>query len=54
MYNGWRYLDEMKLRRAGMQFHGPPAKMILMGQNLVRLVSDSIRHQSKTDAAVAG
>ncbi len=28
VFEGWRYLDEGKLQKAGMSFHGPPAKMI--------------------------
>ena len=38
VFEGWRYLDEMKLEKAGIVFHGPPAKMILMAQQLEGVV----------------
>ena len=42
MFEGWRYLDEMKLEKAGIVFHGPPAKMILMAQQLEGVVHAGI------------
>ena len=41
-FEGWRYLDEMKLEKAGIVFHGPPAKMILMAQQLEGVVHAGI------------
>ena len=38
VFEGWRYLDERKLEKAGMSFHGPPAKMIDMAQSLENVV----------------
>ena len=38
VFEGWRYLDEMELEKAGIFFHGPPAKMILMAQHLSNFV----------------
>ncbi len=45
VFKGWRYLDEMKLEKAGIVFHGPPAKMILMAQLLEYVVFDGIQHR---------
>ena len=42
VFEGWRYLDEMKLEKAGIVFHGPPAKMILMAQQLRGVVHAGI------------
>ena len=42
VFEGWRYLDEMKLEKAGIVFHGPPVKMILMAQELSHVVLDGI------------
>ena len=42
VFEGWRYLDEMKLEREDIVFHGPPAKMILMAQLLAYVVHESI------------
>lgn len=33
VFEGWRYLDEGKLQKAGMSFHGPPAKMLDIAQS---------------------
>jgi len=33
VYEGWRYLDEGKLQKTGISFHGPPAKMIDIAQS---------------------
>ena len=38
VFEGWRYLDEGKLKKAGMSFHGPPAKMIDIAQSLENVV----------------
>ena len=38
VFEGWRYLSELKLSKLGMVFDGPPAKMILIGQSLQYLI----------------
>ena len=43
VFEGWRYLDEMKLEKEGIVFHGPGAKMILMAQHLERVVWSGIQ-----------
>ena len=48
VFEGWRYLDETKLETAGIVFRGPPAKMILMAQELERVVFDGIQHRQIT------
>ena len=42
VFEGWRYLDEMTLEKAGIVFHGPPAKMVLMAQQLEGVVHAGI------------
>ena len=37
VFEGWRYLAEQTLERIGHVFHGPPAKMIEIGQSLARV-----------------
>ncbi len=56
VFEGWRYLGEMKLEKAGTVFHGPPAKMIRMARHLEKLVWSSLRHESvanHSDASAA-
>ena len=43
VFEGWRYLDEGKLEKAGMSFHGPPAKMIDIARSLESIVVDGIK-----------
>ena len=38
VFEGWRYLSEMRLSKLGMKFDGPPAKMILIAQSLRYLI----------------
>ena len=38
VFEGWRYLAEQTLERIGHVFHGPPAKMIEIGQSLENVV----------------
>ena len=38
VFEGWRYLEGMKLAKEGFVFDGPPAKMILIAQSLERVV----------------
>ena len=38
VFLGWRYLAEQTLERIGHIFHGPPAKMIDIGQSLESVV----------------
>lgn len=42
VFKGWRYLDKKLLEQAGILFHGPPAKMVLMAQYLEDVVWKSI------------
>ena len=43
VFEGWRYLDEMKLEKAGIVFYGPPAKMIRIAQELSYFVVNNIK-----------
>ena len=38
VFEGFRYLDEGQLQKAGMSFHGPPTKMIDIAQSFELLV----------------
>ena len=49
VFIGWRYLAEQGLRRAGHTFHGPPAKMILIGETLEDVVWGAIRGGEKAN-----
>lgn len=42
VFEGWRYLDERKLEKAGIVFHGPPAKMIDIARSLESIVHGGI------------
>ena len=46
VFMGWRYLDEKKLEKEGIVFHGPPAKMIGMARSLEGLVWKALRASS--------
>ena len=46
VFLGWRYLDEKKLEKEGIIFHGPPAKMIDMARSLEGLVWKALRSSS--------
>ena len=46
IFEGWRYLSEQKLTRQGVVFHGPPAKMILIGQSLESVVWNGLKESS--------
>ena len=46
VFLGWRYLDEKKLEKEGIIFHGPPAKMIGMARSLEGLVWKALRSSS--------
>ena len=42
VFEGWRYLAEQTLERIGHVFHGPPAKMIEIGQSLESVVWNGV------------
>ena len=46
VFEGWRYLSEQKLAKQGVVFHGPPAKMILIGQSLESVVWKGLKKRS--------
>lgn len=46
VFEGWRYLSEQKLEKQGVVFRGPPAKMILIGQSLERVVWNGLKQRT--------